>query len=270
MATSSAVTFGHIEVRGARENNLKDISLDIPKRQLTVFTGVSGSGKSSLVFATIAAESQRLINETYTAFIQSFMPSQARPDVDSLRNLSAAIVVDQERMGANSRSTVGTATDAYSMLRLVYSRLAQPYIGHSSYFSFNDPLGMCPDCEGIGRVSTIDVDGLVDRSLSLNEGAITVPNFAVGSWYWKIFVESGYFDNDKKLGDYTDAEWEQFLYGTEAKVLTSGINLTYEGLADKFRRMFLSKDVDSMQPHLRRVVERVATFAPARRATAPA
>ena len=159
-----------IEVRGARENNLRDVSVDIPKRAITVFTGVSGSGKSSLVFGTIAAESQRLINETYTAFIQSFMPNVGRPDVDTLRNLSAAILVDQERMGANSRSTVGTATDAYSMLRLVYSRLGEPHVGHSSMFSFNDPQGMCPGCEGMGRVSTVDVDAMVDRSAVARRG----------------------------------------------------------------------------------------------------
>ena len=172
----------HIEVRGARENNLRSVSLDIPKRSITVFTGVSGSGKSSLVFGTIAAESQRLINETYTAFLQSLMPNISRPDVDGLRKLSAAIVVDQERMGANSRSTVGTATDAYSMLRVIFSRLATPYVGPSSMFSFNDPQGMCPDCEGMGRVSSIDVDAMVDRGKSLNEGAITLPNFGVDSW----------------------------------------------------------------------------------------
>jgi excinuclease UvrABC ATPase subunit len=172
--------YGSIEVRGARENNLKNVSLDIPKGKLSVFTGVSGSGKSSLVFGTIAAESQRLINETYTAFIQSLMPTQARPDVDSLANLSAAIIVDQERMGANSRSTVGTATDAYAMLRLVFSRLGEPRVGHSSMFSFNDPQGMCPDCEGMGRVSTVDEDGMVDRRLSLNEGAITLPSSSTG------------------------------------------------------------------------------------------
>jgi excinuclease UvrABC ATPase subunit len=233
--------------------------LDIPKRKLTVFTGVSGSGKSSLVFGTIAAESQRLINETYTAFIQSFMPSLGRPDVDSLTNLSAAIIVDQERMGANSRSTVGTATDTYSMLRIIYSRLGDPHIGGANAYGFNDPQGMCPNCEGLGRVSTIDVDGLVDRNLSLNEGGITFPNFAVGSWYWTIFADSGFFDVDKPLRDYTEAEWEQFLHGPESKVKLTQFTLTYEGLVDKFRRLYASKDLDSMQPTLRAAVERVAT-----------
>jgi excinuclease UvrABC ATPase subunit len=252
----------HIEVRGARENNLRDVSVDIPKRAITVFTGVSGSGKSSLVFGTIAAESQRLINETYTAFIQSFMPNVGRPDVDTLRNLTPAILVDQERMGANSRSTVGTATDAYSMLRLVYSRLGKPYVGPSNMFSFNDPQGMCPECEGMGRVSTVDVDAMVDRSLSLNEGAITLPNFGVDSWGWRMYAESGKFDPAKKLADYSGDEWEQFLHGAEEKVEIRGLNLKWEGLVNRFERTFLSKDVETAQPHIRAAIERVATFAP--------
>ena len=252
----------HIEVRGARENNLRDVSVDIPKRAITVFTGVSGSGKSSLVFGTIAAESQRLINETYTAFVQSFMPNVGRPDVDTLRNLSAAIVVDQERMGANSRSTVGTATDAFSMLRLIFSRLAEPYVGHSSLFSFNDPQGMCPACEGMGRVSTVDVDAMVDRSRSLNEGAITLPNFGVDSWGWRMYAESGFFDPAKRLADYSDAEWERFLHGPETKVEIRGLNLKWEGLVHRSERTFLSKDVETAQPHIRAAIERVATFAP--------
>ncbi|GGJ86483.1 excinuclease ABC subunit A [Pilimelia anulata] len=249
-----------IEVRGARENNLRNVDVDIPKRALTVFTGVSGSGKSSLVFGTIAAESQRLINETYTAFVQSFMPSQARPDVDSLRHLSAAIVVDQERMGANSRSTVGTATDAYSMLRLIFSRLGEPHVGPANLFSFNDPHGMCPRCEGSGQVSDVDVDALVDREKSLNEGAITFPNFTVGSWYWKIFAESGYFDPDRKLADYPADAWDRFLHGPDAKLRVGGMNLSYEGLIPKVTRLYLSKDVDALQPHIRAAVQRLATF----------
>jgi excinuclease UvrABC ATPase subunit len=275
-----------IEVRGARQNNLADISLDIPKRRLTVFTGVSGSGKSSLVFGTIAAESQRLINETYTAFIQSFMPSLARPDVDALHNLSAAIIVDQERMGANVRSTVGTATDAYTMLRIVFSRLGRPYIGPSTAFSFNMPAGrvrgeaelergdgaptsreftlsggMCPECEGLGRVSAIDVDELVDVERSLNEGAVTVPNFAVGTWYWQTMAESGLFDPDVKLKDYTPQQWEDFLYKPPTKIRTSiNINVTYEGLVVKVRRLFLDKERESMQPRIRAFVDRAVTF----------
>ena len=214
------------------------------------------------MFGTIAAESQRLINETYTAFIQSFMPNVGRPDVDTLRNLSAAILVDQERMGANSRSTVGTATDAHSMLRLLYSRLGEPHVGHSSMFSFNDPLGMCPGCEGMGRVSTLDVDAMVDRSLSLNEGAITLPGFGIDSWQWRMYAESGRVDPAKKLADFTDAEWEAFLHGPEEKVEIRGLNLKIEGLVPRFERTFLSKDVETAQPHVRAAIERVATFAP--------
>ncbi|OLF08039.1 daunorubicin resistance protein DrrC [Actinophytocola xinjiangensis] len=253
---------GHelIEVRGARENNLRDVSVDIPKRRLTVFTGVSGSGKSSLVFGTIAAESQRMINETYTAFLQSFMPSIGRPDVDGLRNLSAAIVVDQERMGANARSTVGTATDAHTMLRIVFSRLGEPHVGTSGAFSFNLAEGMCPACEGLGRVSDVDVDGLVDRNLSLNEGAITVPNFTVGSWYWKGMADSGFYDPDKKLREFTDQEWDDFLYKPSTKVRLAEMNTTYEGLVVKVKRLYLSKDRESMQAHIRAFVDRAVTF----------
>ena len=279
--------WGSIKVRGARENNLRDIDLDVPKRRLTVFTGVSGSGKSSLVFETIAAESRRLINETYTAFVQTFMATPARPDVDSLENLSAAIVVDQERMGANARSTVGTVTDAYDMLRVIFSRLGTPHIGPSSAFSFNLPAGsvageitlergrsqpeyqehaisggMCAECEGLGRVSTVDLDALVDRNKSLNEGAILFPGFQPGTWYHRIFADSGFFDPDKPLRDYTDAEWERFLHGPEAKVKTELVNLTYYGLVDRIQRQYLVKDPDSLQPHIRAGVERVATFGP--------
>ena len=252
--------WGSIEVRGARENNLRDVSLDIPKRQLTVFTGVSGSGKSSLVFETIAAESRRLIDETYTTFVQGFMPTRARPDVDALENLTASIIVDQERMGANARSTVGTATDAYDLLRVIYSRLGQPNVGPSSAFSFNVPAGtisgeitlekgssetesrqititggMCAECEGLGRKSTVDIDALVDKSKSLNEGAITFPGFQPGTWYHRIYTDSGFFDADKPLRDFTDAEWERLLYGEETKVKFDNFNLTYIGLVDKIR-----------------------------------
>ncbi|GLW09082.1 excinuclease ABC subunit A [Microtetraspora sp. NBRC 13810] len=253
---------GHdvIEVRGARENNLADISLDIPKRRLTVFTGVSGSGKSSLVFGTIAAESQRLINETYTAFVQSFMPSLGRPDVDALRNLSAAIVVDQERMGANSRSTVGTATDAHTMLRIIFSRLGTPHVGTSTAFSFNSAEGMCPDCEGLGRVSTVDLAQVVDTELSLNEGAITAPGFAVGSWYWQYLAHAGFVDPDVKLKDYTPQQWEDFLHKPATKMKLGGINTTYEGLLVKIERIYLAKDRESMQPGLRAFVDRAVTF----------
>ncbi|WP_435865119.1 ATP-binding cassette domain-containing protein [Streptomyces spectabilis] len=249
-----------IQVRGARENNLQDVSLDLPKRRLTVFTGVSGSGKSSLVFGTIAAESQRLINETYAAFIQSFMPNVGRPDVDELRNLSAAIVVDQERMGANSRSTVGTATDAYTMLRIIFSRIGRPGIGTAGAFSFNVPEGMCPDCEGTGEVSTVDVDQLVDRDLSLKEGAIVVPYYAVDSWSWQIMVNSGFHDPDKKLRDFTAREWDDLLHKGPVKVKVGSNGFTYEGLVSKMQRSWLAKDRESLQPHIRSFVERAVVF----------
>jgi excinuclease UvrABC ATPase subunit len=287
MTDSLSADRGAIRVRGARENNLRNVSLDVPKRRLTVFTGVSGSGKSSLVFETIAAESRRLINETYTTFVQSFMAPPARPDVESLEGLTAAIIVDQERMGANARSTVGTATDAYDMLRVIFSRLGEPNIGPSSAFSFNIPAGsargeitlergraqpeareititggMCPDCEGLGRVATVDIDALVDRDRSLNEGAITFPNYQVGGWYHRIVVDSGFFDPDKPLRDYTEAEWQRLLYGPEAKVKTELINLTYLGLVDRIRRQYLVKDPETLQSHIRAAVERVSTTAP--------
>ena len=249
-----------IRVRGARVNNLRDVSVDIPKRQLTVFTGVSGSGKSSLVFGTIAAESQRLINETYPAFVQSFMGSPPRPDVDALENLSAAIVVDQERMGANSRSTVGTATDVNALLRLVWSRLSTPHVGPSFHFSFNLPDGMCLQCEGTGKVSTIDEDQLVDRDRSLTEGAITVPNFTPNTWYWRLFAEGGRLDPDKKLRDYSSEEWDWFMYAPATKVRAGGMNTNYEGLVVKVKRLFLDKETESSQKHVKSFVERVATF----------
>ncbi|MEU8052168.1 excinuclease ABC subunit UvrA [Micromonospora haikouensis] len=260
-ARSIADSHDMIEVRGARENNLAAVSVDIPKRRLTVFTGVSGSGKSSLVFGTIAAESQRMINETYSAFLQSFMPSLSRPDVDSLRNLSAAIVVDQERMGANSRSTVGTATDAYAMLRIVFSRLGQPHVGPAGAFSFNLAEGMCPTCEGLGRVSDLAVDQLVDVERSLNDGAITVPNFAVDSWYWQSIVGSGLFDPDVKLQDFTAQQWQDFLHKPATKMKVGNHTITYEGLAVKVRRLYLSKDKEPTQPHIKAFVERAVTFA---------
>ncbi|MBQ0896341.1 excinuclease ABC subunit UvrA [Micromonospora sp. U56] len=259
-ARNAADSHDVIEVRGARENNLTGVSVDIPKRRLTVFTGVSGSGKSSLVFGTIAAESQRLINETYSAFLQTFMPSLSRPDVDALRNLSAAIVVDQERMGANSRSTVGTATDAYAMLRIVFSRLGQPHVGPAGAFSFNLPEGMCPTCEGLGRVADLDVHAMVDVERSLNDGAILVPNFAVDSWYWQTIVGSGLFDPDAKLQDYTPQQWQDFLHKPATKIKVGSNNWTYEGLAVKVRRIYLAKDRESMQPHIRAFVDRAVTF----------
>jgi excinuclease UvrABC ATPase subunit len=275
-----------IRVHGARENNLKDISIEIPKRRLTVFTGVSGSGKSSLVFDTIAAESQRMINETYSAFVQGFMPTQARPDVDVLDGLTTAIIVDQERMGANVRSTVGTATDANAMLRILFSRLGQPHVGSAQAFSFNIASaqgaaaatidrgdgrsvtrsfnvtgGMCPRCEGIGTVSDVDLSQLFDDSKSIAEGAITIPGYKVDSWWTTgIYTASGFLDPDKPIRDYTDKERHDFLYREPTKVKVNGVNLTYEGLIPKIQKSMLSKDIDSLQPHIRAFVERAATF----------
>ncbi|WP_327104363.1 excinuclease ABC subunit UvrA [Nonomuraea glycinis] len=251
-----------IQVRDARENNLTGVSLDIPKRRLTVFTGVSGSGKSSLVFDTIAAESRRLINETYTAFLQGFMPSLSRPDVDALRNLSAAIIVDQERMGANARSTVGTATDTYTMLRIVFSRVATPYVGPAFAFSFNTPQGMCPVCEGLGKVSDIDVDELVDRDLSLNEGALKLPGYGVDTWPWQIIVASGFFDPDVKMRDYTPEQWADFLDKPPVKVKLGANNFTYEGLVPRVRRQYLGKDRESMKGQARAFADRAVKLAP--------
>ncbi len=277
--------WGAIEVRGARENNLRDVSLDIPKRRLTVFTGVSGSGKSSLVFGTIAAESQRLINETYSAFVQGFMPTLARPDVDSLEGLTTAIILDQERMGANVRSTVGTVTDANALLRVVFSRIAKPHIGGPQAYSFNIPSvsgagaikvdrgggrvesrsfsvagGMCPRCEGMGTVSDVDLGQLYDETKSLNEGAIKVPGYTADGWSTRLFSESGFFDPDKPIRAFSEKERRDFLHKEPTKVRINGINLTYEGLVPKIQKSMLSKDVDALQPHIRAFVERVATF----------
>jgi excinuclease UvrABC ATPase subunit len=274
-----------IRVQGARENNLKDVSVEIPKRRLTVFTGISGSGKSSLVFSTIAAESQRLINETYSTFVQGFMPTLARPEVDVLEGLTTAIIVDQERMGANARSTVGTATDANAMLRVLFSRLGKPHIGPSTAYSFNVPTrkasgamtvdkskgerivvrdvvyqgGMCPRCEGMGSVSDIDLAQLFDESKSLNEGAITVPGYTPDGWYVRMFAAAG-LDPDKPIRKYTKKERDAFLYQQPTKVKVAGANLTHEGLVPRIQKSFLSKDVDALQPHVRAFVERAVTF----------
>jgi excinuclease UvrABC ATPase subunit len=250
-----------IRVHRARENNLKNVSAEIPKRRLTVFTGVSGSGKSSLVFATIAAESQRLINETYSAFVQGFMPSLSRPDVDLLEGLTTAIVVDQERMGANSRSTVGTATDANAMLRIVFSRLGVPSAGPAFHYSFNLPAGACPRCEGMGTVADIDLTQLFDDSKSIAEGAITIPGYKTDSWWTVgIFTESGFLDPNKPIRKYTKKERHDFLYKEPTKVKVKGVNLTYEGLIPKVQKSFLQKDKEALQPHIREFVERAVTF----------
>ena len=275
-----------IRVLGARVNNLKDVTVELPKRRLTVFTGVSGSGKSSLVFDTIAAESQRLINETYSAFVQGFMPTLSRPEVDVLDGLTTAIIVDQERMGANPRSTVGTATDANAMLRILFSRLGKPHIGPPTAFSFNVPTrqasgamtvdkgkgerivvrnvvyqgGMCPRCEGMGSVSDIDLTQLYDEDRSLNEGAITIPGYKADGWAVRIFTESGFLDPDKPIRKYTKKELHDFLDKEPTKVKVAGINMTYEGLIPKVQKSFFSKDRDALQPHIRAFVERAATF----------
>ncbi|MCU7820707.1 excinuclease ABC subunit UvrA [Kitasatospora sp. DSM 101779] len=274
-----------IRVHGARENNLKDVSIEIPKRRLTVFTGVSGSGKSSLVFDTIAAESQRLINETYSAFVQGFMPTLARPEVDVLEGLTTVITVDQQRMGADPRSTVGTATDANAMLRILFSRLGEPHIGPPSAYAFNVPSvrasgaitvergdrkavkatfsrtgGMCPRCEGRGSVSDIDLAELYDDSKSLAEGAITVPGYKAGGWNYRLYSESGFYDPDKPIRDYTEKELHAFLHHEPVRMKIAGINMTYEGLIPRIQKSMLSKDREGMQPHVREFVDRAVTF----------
>ncbi|MER5753305.1 excinuclease ABC subunit UvrA [Streptomyces sp. NPDC002088] len=275
-----------IRVHGARENNLKDVSIEIPKRRLTVFTGVSGSGKSSLVFDTIAAESQRLINETYSAFVQGFMPTLARPEVDVLDGLTTAIIVDQQRMGADPRSTVGTATDANAMLRILFSRLGKPHIGSPKAFSFNVASisgagavtleragqkvkerrsfsitgGMCPRCEGRGSVTDVDLTQLYDDSKSLNEGALTIPGYKSGGWNYRLYTESGLVDPDKPIRKYTKKELHDFLHLEPTRMKIAGINMTYEGLIPRIQKSMLSKDREAMQPHIREFVDRAITF----------
>jgi excinuclease UvrABC ATPase subunit len=273
-------------VHGARVNNLKDVSIEIPKRRLTVFTGVSGSGKSSLVFGTIAAESQRLINETYSAFVQGFMPTLARPDVDVLEGLTTAIIVDQQRMGTDPRSTVGTATDANAMLRILFSRLGQPHIGSPQAFSFNVASisgsgavaferggksvkerrsfsitgGMCPRCEGRGAVSDIDLSELYDDSKSLHQGAFTIPGYTAGGWNYRLYTESGFYDPDKPIRKFTKKELQDLLYHEPVRMKIAGINQTYEGLVPRLQKSMLSKDKEAMQPHIRAFVDRAVTF----------
>jgi excinuclease UvrABC ATPase subunit len=288
-AVHPADSHDSIRVVGARENNLKGIDVDIPKRRLTVFTGVSGSGKSSLVFGTIANESQRLINETYPTFVQQFMGQLSRPEVDALENISPAIIVDQERMGSNARSTVGTATDVHAMLRLLFSRLGQPHVGSPQAFSFNVPSvsgagavtiavgkdkgkkerrsfeitgGMCPRCEGLGETSDVDIDEVVDRSLSLTAGAIKVPGYNPDGWMVRGFTESGFVDADKPIADYTEQELADFLYKEPTKVKIQNINMTYEGLIPKITKSMLQKDRESLQPHIRAFVDRAVKFLP--------
>ncbi|MDT7655611.1 MAG: hypothetical protein QOF38_326, partial [Pseudonocardiales bacterium] len=281
-----ADSHGLIRVHGARVNNLKDISVELPKRRLTVFTGVSGSGKSSLVFHTIAAESQRMINETYSAFVQGFMPTLARPEVDVLDGLTTAIIVDQQRMGTDPRSTVGTATDANAMLRILFSRLGQPHIGSPQAFSFNVASvkasgaitvdrggktrtqkatftrtgGMCTRCEGRGSVTDFDLSALYDDGKSLNEGALTIPGYSMEGWYGRIFRGCGFFDPDKPIRKFNKRELHDLLHREPTKIKVEGINLTYAGLIPSIQKSFLSKDVDALQPHIRAFVERAVTF----------
>src|SRR5262250_1180060 len=285
-ALGAADSHEMIRVHGARVNNLKDVSVEIPKRRLTVFTGVSGSGKSSLVFDTIAAESQRLINETYSAFVQGFMPTLARPDVDVLEGLTTAIIVDQQRMGGDVRSTVGTATDANAMLRILFSRLGQPHIGSPQAFAFNVASisgagavaferggktvkerrsfsitgGMCPRCEGRGMVSEVDLTQLFDDSKSLAEGAITVPGYKAGGWNYRLYGASGFFDPDKPIRNFTKKEMHDFLHHEPVRMKIAGINMTYEGLIPRVQKSMLTKDKEAMQPHVREFVERAVTF----------
>lgn len=286
--TSPHAADGHdlIRVQGARVNNLKDVSVDIPKRRLTVFTGISGSGKSSLVFDTIAAESQRMINETYSSFVQGFMPTLARPDVDVLAGLTTAIIVDQERMGANPRSTVGTATDANALLRILFSRLGSPHIGSPQAFSFNVASisgagavtferggekvkerrefsitgGMCPRCEGTGAVTDFDLSALYDDSKSLAEGALIIPGYSMDGWYGRIYRGSGFFDADKPIAKFSKKELQDLLYREPTKIKVDGINITFEGLIPRIQKSMLSKDLESMQPHIRAFVEKAVTF----------
>ena len=256
----------YIEIRGARENNLKNVSLRIPKRRITIFTGVSGSGKSSIVFDTIAAEARRQLNETFSTFIQNFLPRYAQPEADAIENLSMAIVVDQKRLGGGSHSTVGTITDIYSVLRLLYSRVGQPFVGYSNAFSFNDPQGMCPNCNGLGRKIGLDLDKFMDTSKSLNEGGILFPEWAVDSWGWNILTQSGLFDYDKKLADYTPEEMDRLLYSKPYKVKMQvggkPVNMTLEGLAERFNSKYVARDLKAYSERTQNMVEPFMTVGP--------
>ncbi|MFO7321773.1 MAG: excinuclease ABC subunit UvrA [Chloroflexota bacterium] len=256
----------YIEIRGARENNLKNVTLRIPRHKITIFTGVSGSGKSSIVFDTIATEARRQLNETFSTFIRNFLPRYAQPDVDAIENLNMAIVVDQKRLGGGSHSTVGTVTDIYSVLRLLFSRVGQPYIGPSYAFSFNEPQGMCPECNGVGRKIGVDLERFLDTSKSLNEGAILFPDYAVDSWDWTICTQSGLFDNDKPLADYSDEEMERLLYGKphkfRANLGSKPFNLTFEGVIAKFTRKYIMRDVKTLSERTQKLVAPFMTYGP--------
>jgi len=256
----------YIEIRGARENNLKNVSLRIPKRKITIFTGVSGSGKSSIVFDTLAAEARRQLNETFSTFIRNFLPRYTQPDADAIENLSMAIVVDQKRLGGGSHSTVGTITDIYTILRLLFSRVGQPAIGNRNMFSFNDPQGMCPECNGIGRKIGVDMERFLDTSKSINEGALLFPDYALNSWGWSILIQSGLFDNDKKLSDYSDDEMERLLHGKPIKIETTmagkPFNLTFQGILEEFSRKYITRDIKTMSERTQKMVAPYMTFGP--------
>ena len=256
----------YIEIRGARENNLKNVSLRIPKRKITIFTGVSGSGKSSIVFDTIANEAQRLLNENFSLFIRNFLPRYPQPEADAIENLSMAIVVDQKRLGGGSHSTVGTVTDIYSILRRLFWRIGQPFVGPVNVFSFNDPQGMCPNCNGLGRKLDVDLDKFLDKSKSLNEGAILFPEYAVNSWGWSLCIQTGLFDPDKKLSKYTQKEMDLLLYSEPMKVKTKvgakDINLTFQGIIDKFASKYIKRDVKTKSERTQKAVAPYMTIGP--------
>ena len=256
----------YIEIRGARENNLKNVSLRIPKRKITIFTGVSGSGKSSIVFDTIASEAQRLLYENFSMFVRNFLPRYPQPDADAIANLSMAMIVDQKRLGGGSHSTLGTVTDIFTVLRLLYSRVGQPYVGNYNLFSFNDPQGMCPECNGLGRMIGLDLERALDTSKSLNEGAMLLPDYGVDSWEWSFFIQSGLFDNDKKLADYSEEEMDRLLYskGTKIKSELAGkaFNLTFEGIVEKFSRKYIKRDLKTMSERTQKTVAPYMTEGP--------
>src|SRR5699024_4377002 len=256
----------YIEVTGARENNLKNVSLNIPKQKLTVFTGVSGAGKSSIVFDTIATESQRQLNEIFSTFIRNRLPKYGQPEVDSIKNLSTAVIIDQKPIRGSSRSTVGTITDIYSLLRLLYSRMGKPSAGYSNAYSFNDPQGMCPKCDGLGEVKKLDLDKLLDTTKSLNEGPINFPGFSVGSYWWEIYANSGLFDNDKELVNYTDGEWQALLHDPDdvenISTKAKGYERDYEGLVDRFNRLYINRDTGSLSEKKLKKINRVLSSGP--------
>lgn len=261
----------NIKLAGLRENNLQNVSLTVPKRQITVFTGVSGAGKSSIVFDTIAAEAQRELNELFTSFVRNRLPNYGQPDADSIKNLSAAVIIDQQQITGNSRSTVGTITDIYSLLRLLYSRVGEPSAGYSNAYSFNDPEGMCLECDGLGEKRELDLEKLLDTSKSLNEDPINFLGFGKGNYHWAIYANSGLFDNDKKLADYTETEWKALLHSPDPSVEFStefkGFERDYEGLVDKFTRLYINRDLSSKSEVMREAVNQVMSRGPVHYAT---